>query len=140
MHIEYTLKYPFIYLVQSGRGLSKGMDRRRQEILGVIWKASNQMSEAETKVILLKSLGRYRAKSTVQVLIQLLFIELLEGTKAEPSVLPNRTLKFSFPKADLKAVMGDFPGGPVVRIRLPVQGTQVQSLAGELRLCVLQGS
>ena len=96
--------------------------------MGVIWKASNQMAEAETKVILLKSLGRYRAKSTVQVLIQLLFIELLEGTKVEPSILPNRTLKFSFPKADLKAVMGDFPGGPVVRIRLPVQGTQVQSL------------
>ena len=139
MHIEYTLKYPFIYLVQSGRGLSKGMDRRRQEILGVIWKASNQMSKAETKVILLKSLGRYRAKSTVQV-VQLLFIELLEGTKVEPSTLPNGILKFSFPKADLKAVMGDFPGGPVVRICLPVQGTQVQSLVRELRLCVLQGS
>lgn len=69
MHIEHTLKYPFIYLVQSGRGLSKGMDRRRQKILGVIWKRSNQMSEAETEVILLKSLGRYRAKSTVKVLI-----------------------------------------------------------------------
>ena len=28
---------------------------------------------------------------------------------------------------------GDFPGGPEGRICLPVQGTQVQSLVGELR-------
>ena len=107
--------------------------------MGVIWKASNQMSKAETKVILLKSLGRYRAKSTVQV-VQLLFIELLEGTKVEPSILPNGILKFSFPKADLKAVMGDFPGGPVVRICLPVQGTQVQSLVGDLRSHMLRSN
>ena len=29
--------------------------------------------------------------------------------------------------------MGDFPGGPLVKTVLPVQGMQVQSLVGELR-------
>ena len=31
------------------------------------------------------------------------------------------------------AHMGDFPGGPVVKTVLPVQGMQVQSLVGGLR-------
>ena len=33
---------------------------------------------------------------------------------------------------------GDFPGGPVVKTELPMQGLQVQSLVGELRFYMLR--
>ena len=35
--------------------------------------------------------------------------------------------------------MGDLPGGPVVKISLPVQGVQVRSLVEELRSHMPQG-
>ena len=34
----------------------------------------------------------------------------------------------------------DFPGGPMVKILLPMQGMQVQSLAGELRSHMLHSA
>ena len=36
-------------MVQGGRGLNKGMNRRRQQSSGVSWKLGYQMPEAETK-------------------------------------------------------------------------------------------
>lgn len=36
--------FPFIYLIQGERGLHMGINRKRKELLGVTWKASDQMS------------------------------------------------------------------------------------------------
>ena len=36
--------------------------------------------------------------------------------------------------------MKDFSGGPVVKTMLPLQGEQVQSLAGKLRSHMLRGA
>ena len=48
-----------------------------------------------------------------------------EGLKEEAHLLASRT-----------ALSWDFPGGPVVKICIPVQGTWVQSLVRELRFHV----
>ena len=48
-----------------------------------------------------------------------------EGLKEETHLLTSRT-----------ALSWDFPGGPVVKICIPVQGTWVQSLVRELRFHV----
>ena len=45
-----------------------------------------------------------------------------EGLKEEAHLLTSRT-----------ALSWDFPGSPVIKIWIPVQGTWVQSLVGELR-------
>ena len=36
--------------------------------------------------------------------------------------------------------VGDFPGDPVAKTVLPMQGAQVQSLTEELRVCMLHGA
>lgn len=141
LHIEYTLKYPFIYLVQSGREDYRGMDGRRQKYWGSSGREATRCQ---------KQRPRWFSKVTRTIQSQVnckgpnitAVHWIAGGNKVEPSILPNRTLKFSFPKADLKAVMVDFPGGLVGKnlpsagdtSSTPGQGTKIVCAAGQLSL------
>ena len=55
--------------------------------------------------------------------------------------LLGRDTENKFTAGSMKFKCGDFPGSPVVKVlsTLPMQGTQVQSLVGELRSYLLRG-